>query len=284
MRAWANGQVGNVVWRKVFTDHPGLIELFSPGNESTLATARAQEPKLEDAIIRFGPPPPALIEELLNGRSSASRVIANGWGVRPNGFRANLLARAGMMPSPQAPPSAAFLEEHALSAAQLQQFFAEGYLVIPVAVPTALIEDALRHVNSSVGRGAVDRSKPMLVGLAEGAARAPELLSVFDSSRGSKLPTAVQSLLGRGRAMLPPFGCQVAMKYPSPGAAIPADGGVAAAAHGDRCARKSSLACIVHDVYFFVQSTRVVIFPTDGTSMGSTRALIRRSRFSWGSP
>jgi len=240
MRAWVGGQVGHMVWREVFTEHPGLIELFSPGNESALATARAQEPKLEDAIVRFGPPPEALIEELLNGRSASTTGgggasgMANAWGVRPNGFRANLLARAGLMAPQNDAPSAAFLEEHALSAAYQQQFFADGYVVLPGAVPTALTEDALRHVNSSVGRGAVDRSKPVLVGLTDGAARAPELLSVFDSSRGSKLPTAVQSLLGRGRAMLPPFGCQVAMKYPSPRAAIPADGGAAEATHGNR--------------------------------------------------
>ena len=46
------------------------------------------------------------------------------------------------------------------------QFFSDGYLHVRGAIPPLLIDDALRHINSCVGRGDLDRTipDPMMVG------------------------------------------------------------------------------------------------------------------------
>jgi hypothetical protein len=46
------------------------------------------------------------------------------------------------------------------------------------------------------------------------------LIDLFDSTKGSKLPTIVQCLAGKGM-IYPPAACQVALKFPSPTNAIP---------------------------------------------------------------
>lgn len=47
MRAWAGSMMGTMMWRKIFADHPALLEVFAPGNEEMLATGRQQHDKLE---------------------------------------------------------------------------------------------------------------------------------------------------------------------------------------------------------------------------------------------
>ena len=67
MLRWIANAAGTVVWRKILADHPGLLELLLPGNEATLAAARAKLPELDTAFLRFGPPPVKLLAELLAG-------------------------------------------------------------------------------------------------------------------------------------------------------------------------------------------------------------------------
>lgn len=203
MKSWAGEQMGTVVWRKILTENPRLVDLFSPGNEGHLAVARSRHEKLESAIQRFGLPSEALLKELLDG-TSVDRSFP----------RLSMFEARGMASTETS--RMAFNDSFSLSLADLQGFFSEGFVRVPQAVPEILVDDALRHINSCLGRGDISRDHPSLIGLAPGSAQnSPALLDLFNTSKGSKLPTVVQCLLGKGRAA-PPLGCQVALKFPSP--------------------------------------------------------------------
>ena len=229
MRAHLASKFGGVVWRKILGDHPNLIELFARGNEETLATARREHAKLDDAILRFGPPPPELIAELLGDSRG-------GGGSQPpaGGFSGLLRGLwGGNSPEGAAVGRFDFNESFSLPESDLQSFYSDGFVVVPGAVPPEVVNQALRHINNCIGRGAVNRNIPTLVGLEPASAGAAALMDLYNTARGSKLPTTVQSLLGRGRAA-PPLGCQVALKFPAAAATVPTDGGAAEAAQGRR--------------------------------------------------
>jgi len=216
-------QDGNVVWRNILSKHPRLIEVFASGNQAALEAIRSKHERLNAAIQKFGPPPQALISELVNGNIPSAAGGAGLGNTRSNG--------GGSGGHWQAEARLEFNENFALSDTDLSNFFAEGYVKVPGAVPPALVNEALRHINAAVGRGAVSRNVPQLVGLEQSAGQAPALFDLFNSAKGSRLPTVVQSLLGRGR-MAPPRGCQVALKFPSPAGVVPADRGASEALHG----------------------------------------------------
>lgn len=195
MFSWLGRSTSKFIWRRVLNEHPQLLELFLPGNEDVLARVRASEPKLEDAIKRFGPPPHELVAELLNG------------------------------PRPAVATGLKFEPAAALSTEQLAAFFSDGYLHVKGAVAAPLVAAALRHVNSCLGRGQTDRSLPLLTGLPTAESAAAPVLDLFVGS-GSSLPTLAQSLLGIGKVRTPQGG-QVALRFPvgAPPATAPKLGG-----------------------------------------------------------
>lgn len=161
--------ISDTVWRKILADHPGLINVCLPGNEATLETVRREHPKLDDAIKKFGLPKPKLLKELTG----------------------SLLKQ-----------SFSFEEKYRMNENQIQHFVSEGYVVVRNAVPLSLVKEARRFINASIGRGAVDRSIPGLIGVDKSSVSAPQLMSLF-SGPGSRLPTLAQSLMGKGK-MRPP--------------------------------------------------------------------------------
>jgi hypothetical protein len=169
---------------------------------------RAEQPKLDELYKNFGPPP----LELINGSAGSGGVVSSIFGA----------ARA------LSNPAMRFEQQHALSNEQLHSFFGDGFLHLAGAVPLPLINAALQHINSAIGRGAIDRSIPILVGLPQAEANAPALMNLFNGS-GSRLPTVTQCLLGRGKVR-PPWAPQVAMKFPQPAMPGHSSGGGGAAA------------------------------------------------------
>lgn len=87
-------------------------------------------------------------------------------------------------------------------------------------MPQELVDNALRHINACIARNELNRSIPTLIGLSGNAPSSPMLIDLFDSTKGSKIPTIVQCLLGKGKVH-PPAACQIALKFPSPVNAIP---------------------------------------------------------------
>jgi hypothetical protein len=90
----------------------------------------------------------------------------------------------------------------------------DGYLVLPAAVPGALVDRALGAINQSLGRGLDPRR------IEEYRARSfcPELqgeAAITDLARRSGVWAAAESLLGAGRVKRPRTG-QVALSFPTP--------------------------------------------------------------------
>ena len=178
------------VWKKIIQDHPLLLDLFLPGNEDRLQKARQQLPRLDDAIKNFGMPSDALIQEIAG---------SNGDGE----LNPNATFTAITMP---------FLQEHKLSDDQLKAFFADGYLLCKNSIPKELILMAKRHINACLGARKGELKNNMMV-LPHELSSHQCIMDLFHG-QGSKLPTIAQSLLGRGNCK-PPFGSQVALRFPS---------------------------------------------------------------------
>jgi hypothetical protein len=191
--------------------------LFTPGNEVALETARSRNQKLDDAIRRFGPPPKPLVDDVLDGSELESRGGGGSCACNEQfgGHQFSSTFSHG--------DSFNFNESHALTTAELHHFFSEGFVIINNAVPVDVVDEALRHINVCLGRGAITHDVPTLVGIEGSSNSALPLMDLFNSDRGSHLPTCVQSLLGRERANLP-LSCQVALKFPSSSSSIPAHG------------------------------------------------------------
>lgn len=186
---WLRDKVFEAAWRRILREHPRAIDAFASGNEEMLARLRAQRPRLDATIRHFGLPPQSVVEEMVNGERTGSRKV-----------------------SPRTPASMRFVQSEALTLEQMHQFFADGYVLCRAAVQTEIVDAALRHINSYIGRGSLDRSIPSLVGVTKEAAMAPAIIDLFDKS---VLPSLVQSLLGVGKAR-PPFYGQVALRFPAP--------------------------------------------------------------------
>lgn len=181
---WLAQQGSKFVWRKILTEHPGLLDLLLPGNEAHLATARKAHPKLDEAINKFGLPPQDLVQELLNGPQKP----------RTHNLR--------------------FDPQFALNSDHLSRFFETGYLHMRNAVSPTLIQAALRHVNASIGRGRLDRTLPGLVMVPPTESQAVAITDLFDAE-GSALPTITQCLIGKGKVR-PIHAGQVALRFPNP--------------------------------------------------------------------
>jgi hypothetical protein len=139
MRAWAGNMMGTVVWRKVFTDHPALLEVFAPGNEQMLATARQSHEKLEQAIQRFGMPPVALMQELLHGGSGSNGAAAATSEAAPTsvirGFFGGGGGGGGFANSHLTTGRMSYVDNYALEPEDFQHFFAQGcYIKVENAV------------------------------------------------------------------------------------------------------------------------------------------------------
>ena len=191
LRSGVGGPSPENVWRRILTDHPQLLDLLKPGNEERLQQARQRFPKLESAINNFGYPSAALLQEIADG---GERGTSNSRGAVSN---------ASTLP---------FLEEHKLSDDQLKAFFADGYILCKNAVPHELITLAKRHINACLGARKGEIKHNMMV-LPHDLSSHQHIMNLF-SGVGSKLPTIAQSLLGQGNCK-PPFGAQVALRFPS---------------------------------------------------------------------
>jgi hypothetical protein len=136
MRAWAGNMMGTVVWRKVFTDHPALLEVFAPGNEQMLATARQSHEKLEQAIQRFGMPPVALMQELLHGGSGSNgaAAAASSETAPTSVIRGFFGGGGGFANSHLTTGRMSYVENYALKPEDFQHFFAQGYIKVENAV------------------------------------------------------------------------------------------------------------------------------------------------------
>jgi hypothetical protein len=200
MAQWLKNQAGGAVWKRVLAEHPQLAMVVFSGDEAVIVKARNQHPKLDQLYIRFGPPPAHLANQ---GNGAGSTTVSD----RLVGMFAGWSGASAANRLP-------FNQEHQLSGEQLQHFFSEGFIVVRKAVPSAHIDTALRHINSCIGRGVVDRSVPILVGLPPGESSSPNITSLFMGD-GCKLPTVTQCLLGKGKVK-PPLEGQVALRFPQP--------------------------------------------------------------------
>jgi len=185
----------NEIWRRIITNHMGLLDLFASGNEGMLQRARQNHPELNRAIETNGMPSQELLHEMQFGVQSSSSSSSSS---------SALWSFAATMP---------YREDLRLSEQQLHEFFADGYLKIESAVPLELIALAKRHINVCIGKGEVEH-KFGLVGLKDHLAQSEAILNLFKGP-GSKLPTLVQNLMGRGKCR-PPTHAQVALRYPTP--------------------------------------------------------------------
>jgi len=167
------------VWRAIL----GKVgtELFEPGNEARLAKARERFPRLDQALKRFGPPPKALLQKMKSGPSFMKKVPYDA--------------------------------SQALPVAQMKQFFEQGYCVARGAVPPSVTDAALRHINASLGRNAIEQTTPNLTNLEKGATAEPAITNLFYASSATHL---VESLLGPGNAA-PVRQGQVALRFPTEG-------------------------------------------------------------------
>ena len=200
-----------VAWRRVFQQRPEILYLFQVGNEKELEDAKRKHPRLSMAIDKFGMPSQSVLEEFYNSNNNNSGVRSyGGFGRRKYG------------------PSCHMLADCKLSLQQHQQFFSDGYTIVEGGVPEELCDEALRHINAAMGRGEATSTLQDggggLVNLGSGeggSARSPALLNLLDSSKGSKVSTVIQCLMGRNQAVLPPWGCQVALKFPNDNVPLP---------------------------------------------------------------
>mmetsp|Transcript_32624 Transcript_32624/g.104026 ORF Transcript_32624/g.104026 Transcript_32624/m.104026 type:complete len:353 (-) Transcript_32624:66-1124(-) len=188
MAQWVGQQMSGAVWRRILTNHPELVDVFEEGNESVLASARAQRPQLDKALRRLGPPRPELLRELRGGGGPLSRKSSSPPVVMP------------------------FNDAEALSVEEMRSFFEEGYVHARGAAAPDLIDAALRHINACLGRNAVEQQN-QLTNLAKDAVASPAITDLFYKS---KIPSLAQSLVGRGR-LAPVRQGQVALRFPKGG-------------------------------------------------------------------
>ena len=128
-------------------------------------------------------------------------------------------------PSPDAPPlppsAAPCASAAAVAVASAAAFREQGYVLVPQAVPPRLVARALARINRGLGTpgglvaGGVQPGTGKLGG---DAATSAELLALFSSSGG--VEALAERLLGRGMVVRP-GGCQIALRFPEAGGAVP---------------------------------------------------------------
>ncbi len=102
-----------------------------------------------------------------------------------------------------------------LTPEQKQAFVADGFVKIPAAIPPAMVQEALRAINHSigtVGKTGGDPARYRVDAFCAELRHAPVLTAVFDRS---PLFALVESLLGAGN-VLPVDEVQIAPRFPLP--------------------------------------------------------------------
>jgi Phytanoyl-CoA dioxygenase (PhyH) len=102
-----------------------------------------------------------------------------------------------------------------LSPAQKQSLVQDGYVVLPGAVPRALVDDALRAINASLGARGID---PERLPTFRAQSYCPELQSepvITDLVNRSSAWSYAESAIGAGNIDGPVRGGQIALRFPS---------------------------------------------------------------------